>query len=192
MPEPFSDDSISGRSISLYGTVCDKYQKKSSTYLIIKDAGAYPGKRSEEKYKIIVKLKESSASLAYLPSIGSHIRVEGKGLVFSRARNPGNFDLAQYEMIRGIDYEIYDARIIEEADTGRKINERLDESLCLLREKLSENIDSVYEAEDAAVIKAMLLGDRADLDEDIKSRFRRSGMSHILCISALHITLLGM
>lgn len=191
MPEPFSDSSVSGRSIPLYGTVCDKYQKKSSTYLMIENAG-FSGKGSKEKHKVIIKLDEAVDDLASLPPIGSRITVEGKGMLFSRARNPGNFDLAQYEMIRGIDFEIYNAVILKESSMPGNPESRLKEKLCLLREKLSDNIDRIYGPEDAGIIKAMLLGDRADLSEETRNRFRRSGMSHILCISALHITLLGM
>ena len=96
MPEPYSDSSIEGRRISLYGTVDDKYSKNSSSYLIIKNAGIISGTDQKEKHKITVKLKESPGSLAGLPAIGSLIEVSGKGMLFSRARNPGNFDFARY------------------------------------------------------------------------------------------------
>ncbi len=190
MPEPFSDDSISGRSISLSGTIDDKYQKKSSTYLVIKNAGPISGEDSNKKHKIIVKLKEPRESLAMLPPVGSVVAVTGKGLLFSRARNPGNFDLARYQMIRGIDFEIYDAVIIK--DCEKRGMRGVEEELCILRERLSSSVDDIYGKDEAGVIKAMLLGDRADLSEEISDGFRRAGMSHVLCISSLHITLLGM
>lgn len=190
MPEPFSDDSISGRSISLNGTVDDKYSKNTGSYLVIKNAILISGKDSERKHKVIVKLKEQRESLALLPPIGSRVIVEGKGMLFSRARNPGNFDLAQYEMIRGIDFEIYDSDIISLSKPERAF--QADEALCILRERLSRSIDGIYDEKDAGIIKAMLLGDRTGLTDEIRDAYRRSGMSHILCISALHITLLGM
>ncbi len=190
MPEPFSDDSISGRSISLHGTIDDKYQKKSNTFLMIKNVSPVSEKDPEKNLKIIVKLKESRESLSELPPIGSEVTVKGTGMLFQRARNPGNFDIARYYMIRGIDLEIYDAEIISFRAKGGISG--LDEVLCLIREGLSGAVERIYDEEDAGVVKAMLLGDRADLSEDIRNSFRRSGMSHILCISALHITLLGM
>lgn len=189
-PEPFSDDSISGRTLFLHGTIDDKYQKRSSTYLVIKNAGTVSGGEIRKKTKIIVRLKESRPSLAMLPSVGSPVTVKGRGMLFSRARNPGNFDLAEYEMIRGIDFEIYDADIIDFDE--RRGAGCLDELLCIIRERLSAAIDLIYGKDEACIIKAMLLGDRTDLSDEIKDSFRRSGMSHILCISALHITLLGM
>lgn len=190
MPEPYSDESISGRSISLNGTVDDKYSKNTGSYLVIKNAIIISGEDSKIKHKVIVKLKERKESLAMLPPIGSEVTAAGKGMLFSRARNPGNFDLAQYEMIRGIDFEIYDSDIISFSKKKRSLS--ADEGMCLLRERLSESIDGIFAEKEAGIIKAMLLGDRTELGDEIRDAYRRSGMSHILCISALHITLLGM
>ena len=189
-PEPYSDGSISEKTQKICGTVCDKYQKNGSTYLLVKNAGSISGNKSEKKHKVKVKLKDGVPSLKSAPSIGSTVTLTGKGMLFPRARNPGNFDLALYEKIHGNDYEIYDTEVC-------KIREGhgfciIDERLCLLREKLSDVTDSIYKEEDAGVIKAMLLGDRGSLSEEIRSCYQRAGMSHILCISALHITLLGM
>ncbi len=41
-------------------------------------------------------------------------------------------------------------------------------------------------------MQAMLLGVKTDLDQDIKDLFSASGILHILTISGLHISMLGM
>ena len=38
----------------------------------------------------------------------------------------------------------------------------------------------------------MLLGEKSGLDEDVKMRYQMAGMIHILAISGLHISVLGM
>ena len=189
-PEPFSDDSVSGKSIVISGILDDKYHKNSSDYLIVSKAGTVSGIESEKKHKVIVKLKENMESLGDHPAIGSRLLVSGKGMIFAMARNPGNFDFSEYEMIRGVDFEIYDAEIIS-FGRGSKIR-LIDEGLCIIRERLSRTVNELYGEEDAGIINAMLLGDRTGLSEEIRDSYRMSGMSHILCISALHITLLGM
>lgn len=189
-PRPYSDRSVSGTTQTICGTVCDKYRKNESTYLLIKNAGSLSGDKSEKKHKVKVKLKDGGLSLKLAPNIGSTVVVTGKGMLFPRARNPGNFDLALYEKIHGNDYEIYDARVLKEG--GQYGLYIIDEGLCLLRENLSDKTDLIFDEEEAGVIKAMLLGDRGSLSEEIRSGYQRAGMSHILCISALHITLLGM
>lgn len=44
----------------------------------------------------------------------------------------------------------------------------------------------------AGVGSAMLLGDRSQLDEEIKTAFIESGMMHILAISGLHVGVLAL
>ncbi len=189
-PKPFSDEAISGKSIVISGILDDKYHKNSSDYLIVSKAGIVSGMESEKKHKVIVKLKENKESLGDHPAIGARLIVSGKGMVFSRARNPGNFDFAEYEMARGIDFEIYDAKIVDQKP-GVKLR-LIDEGLCLMRERLSRTINEIYGEEDAGVINAMLLGDRTGLSEEIKDSYRKSGIFHLTAISGLHITLLSM
>ena len=45
---------------------------------------------------------------------------------------------------------------------------------------------------DAPVFEAMLLGEKSELDQDLKLRYQMAGMVHILAISGLHISILGM
>lgn len=45
---------------------------------------------------------------------------------------------------------------------------------------------------DDGVLSAMLLGEKGDLDAEIKSLYQRAGIAHVLAISGLHISLLGM
>ena len=42
----------------------------------------------------------------------------------------------------------------------------------------------------AALAVSLLLGDKSDLDEDVKLSFSVAGLSHILCVSGLHIGLI--
>ena len=47
-------------------------------------------------------------------------------------------------------------------------------------------------AKDDGVLSAMLLGDKTELDSEIKSLYQAAGIAHVLAISGLHISLLGM
>ena len=61
-----------------------------------------------------------------------------------------------------------------------------------IRAKLGKVIDKNFD-KTAPVIKALLIGDKSDLDASTKQDFRRLGISHILAISGTHFTvLLGM
>ena len=57
------------------------------------------------------------------------------------------------------------------------------EACAFLIRELGEN--------DGPLICAMLLGEKSSLDEENKNLYQRNGISHILAISGLHLTLLG-
>mgnify|MGYP000662352960 FL=1 len=44
----------------------------------------------------------------------------------------------------------------------------------------------------AGIYQAMLLGEKSGLDEEVRLRYQMAGMVHILAISGLHISVLGM
>ena len=59
---------------------------------------------------------------------------------------------------------------------------------CLLKERLYR----IFPGKEAAVMSALLLGDKKDLDSELKDLYKRNGILHILSISSLHITIIGM
>lgn len=59
-----------------------------------------------------------------------------------------------------------------------------------IREALSSLLDRYFSDWRAGFTKALLLGIRADLPDEVTGAFRRSGMSHILAISGLHFSIL--
>ena len=62
-----------------------------------------------------------------------------------------------------------------------------------LRRAIAGRLDRAYRAETAAMLKALLIGDKSGLAAGLKRDFRRLGISHILAISGTHFSvLLGM
>ena len=53
--------------------------------------------------------------------------------------------------------------------------------------KLEEKIDKTFNSRNSAILKGLLLGDKNDIDENIKEQFQIANMSHILAISGMHI-----
>ncbi|MDE7114009.1 MAG: DNA internalization-related competence protein ComEC/Rec2, partial [Acetatifactor sp.] len=50
----------------------------------------------------------------------------------------------------------------------------------------------IFPEKEASVMAAVLLGDKAGVDADLKALYQKNGIIHILSISGLHITLIGM
>lgn len=59
-----------------------------------------------------------------------------------------------------------------------------------IRSAIAARIDRVFKADAAAMLKALLIGDKDSLATSVKRDFRRLGISHILAISGTHFSVL--
>ena len=104
------------------------------------------------------------------------------------ASNPGQFDYSIYLKSLGIcnysDYEAY---------MQKKNNETEDKAGAIykVRSICSEILDEELNKEDAGLYKAILLGDRSDMDTNISELYKAAGISHLLAVSGLHIGIIG-
>lgn len=149
----------------------------------------------EEKKESLTRkgTEEITGILCYLgkeenPAMGSLILVEGKFRPFSHATNPGEFDAADYYRVAGQQGRLMKAACLAESEGSSAFRE----GLYRVREYLALLLDVCYPQEEASVMCAMLLGEKAMLDGDIKSLYQQNGIIHILAISGLHISILGM
>lgn len=55
---------------------------------------------------------------------------------------------------------------------------------------LCDTIEQKFEFETAALLKGILLGDKSDMSLEVKADFRDSGLSHVLAVSGLHLTII--
>lgn len=60
------------------------------------------------------------------------------------------------------------------------------------KEAVYEVLFTLFDEKDAGILSAMLLGEKAFLDTELKLLYQESGISHILAVSGLHVSLLGM
>lgn len=120
--------------------------------------------------------------------IGNEVRISGQAAVFDTARNPGNFDQRSYYLRQGIHVLVWteDMEIIsEETDQVRQF---LSMVLAGWREILVEYLGEYY----GGTMSAILLGDKSGLDADMKKLYQKNGIGHLLAISGLHMSFIGM
>lgn len=122
------------------------------------------------------------------PKMGAFVLVQGKPQEFHRATNPGAFDSRLYYATLGIDFSVKKGKVLWEGDSYNIYREVLWKLRCHWQERL----DKVLPADEAAVTKTMLLGERGTLDSELKSLYQDGGIAHILAISGLHISMIGM
>ena len=120
--------------------------------------------------------------------IGQQIVLEGTFALFSTATNPGEFDAQAYYAAKGIGGRVRKAQILA---AGEKYS-FLREKLYGFRQVLHDRLAEVFPAKEASVMQTLLLGEKEELDAEVKALYQKNGIAHILSISGLHITLLGM
>ena len=158
-------------------------------------AGKRPQRLSTEKQETEKQAAdEKTADEQYLEAlddsmpIGCRVCLSGKIRNFSPGTNPGEFDSRLYYRTLGINLRLDNAAL--RLVSGRA--SPLQNTLYLLKRRLSGVLDRSLPEEDAGIMKAMLLGEKGFLSEELKSLYRESGILHVLAISGLHISLFGM
>ena len=134
--------------------------------------------------------RQGTSSQDGLPSIGSRVRISGSFLLYTEATNIGQFDARNYYAARKIYGQVKKAAIVYTEPPN--IIGRGKECLWQLRRHLAETFLEVYGEENGALLAAMLLGERTFLSEETQSLYKAAGALHVIAVSGLHISLLGL
>lgn len=171
-------DIPSGEILTITGTVTKREQKEDKQVYYLKNCLC-----NQTKSKISV--------LAYTPKgdsypIGCELSLYGTIYQLNKADNPGQFDGESYYQSQGISYTFQTESVVY-ARGGSFVRE----GLIKLREYFSSCIMQIYNERDAGIIKAVLLGDKSALREEDQLLYQKNGISHLLAISGLHISMIG-
>lgn len=120
-------------------------------------------------------------------SLGDEITLHGEVLSFSEPTIPGAYNEKLYLKTQGYDCKMF---LYGAEKTGEKRN------LSVLIHKGKERVDQilgqVLPEEERGIVKALITGDRDDILQGTEEMYRMAGITHILCISGLHISLFAM
>jgi competence protein ComEC len=104
-------------------------------------------------------------------------------------RNPGDFNYKRFLQSQGIQatLRVRSDGWVEKTGTIDKPYLPVSKWLEIVHEKVGFGIDTILDPEASAVLRALLLGDRREIDPVITENFARSGVIHILAVSGLHV-----
>ena len=179
----------SSEAVLLTGKIHKMEKKKGSCYLFLSFAAADTDEGRRSLGKVILVIPESSE----VPKIGNKIEATCIHTGFRTARNFGNFDELAYYQSLGIagkfELQTGDGLMITDASYD-PIRQWLYET----REKITNTFQNllITEPEKAGVFSAIVTGDRSDVDGEVKTLYQKNGIAHILAVSGLHISLIGM
>ena len=190
--------SISDKTIlQVTGTITKIEHKNYATDLYLKDISILsdiPFLNEEQKRAEAICLDGLLAYLSDSPQeeqqlhIGSRVSLRGEFSCFESAENTGNFDAFRYYAIRHIDGRLKKARVLAVSTSYSMIGD----TLFRLKERTKEVYFTYLDEQKAGTLTALILGDKTELDTEVKESYQNAGIAHILSLSGLHIATLGL
>ncbi len=172
--------------VSLEGTVADIREGERTVSLRLNHT-TWHGQGKGGRYPAVMVYvdKETDGKLRF--PMGGRVRVRGTLERFPSPGNPGEFDYGLYYHGLGIEGRMYG----EIESVGEEYSLYLD-GIYQLREKAAEVLETICAEEDAGLLKAVVLGDKSALSPHIRELYQRNGISHLLAVSGLHISFIGL
>lgn len=172
-----------GEQVQAEGTVCRIEEKTKVQAVYLKRVSIRCRSASFYENNLIIYTDPGQ-----LFKIGNRIKVQGEVSFFEEAANPGNFDQKRYYQIRGIHGLIWAGNI--------SVSDR---SVCAFRQRLAEfrngwrkMLITELGDQNGTVLAAIMLGEKAGMEPELKSLYQANGIGHILAISGLHLSLIGL
>lgn len=154
--------------------------------------------KNEYSYSIIIgnlqieDVSQGGRLLIYLDEepecfIGSRIILDGFIEKFELPANPGGFNLRTYREGKGILGFVADAKVMEVRVGSFLIKDVIYD----IREKSIDYIKKYMDEKFSGIAIAMAFGNKEFVQEEEKSLYEFGGISHVLAVSGLHMSLLG-
>lgn len=168
--------------ITAVGQVYEKSTRQEYQILYLQNAEISVSDQKIKKGKMIVYDKEFQNV-----RLGNEVFVTGDGSLFDAPRNPGNFDQKFYYEKQGIFLMVF----ADQVRVVRRDMWKIRDGLFELRTRWHRMLLRVLGDKDGGTLSAIMIGEKAELDERRKELYQASGISHLLAISGLHLSLIG-
>jgi competence protein ComEC len=133
----------------------------------------------------LISQAQVSQSQKYL--IGNIVTISGLIKKFSINTNPGGFNEYLYYKSQNISYKLI-AEDITIVDSGYS---SFHNALNNIKEELVRVYNKLLPKKEAGTLMAMVLGEKYLLEDEVKTLYQENGISHILAISGLHVSMIG-
>lgn len=131
---------------------------------------------------ILLYSRESIPQLEYGDTLLSRLRLQVPRL----PRNPHEFDYHKYALRQGIYYEGFIDQE-HEVIVFRSEVVTVGGAFTVLRLAIKMHFDTVLSSRSSAILSALILGDKDEIDSTISTAFANTGVIHVLAVSGLHV-----
>ena len=133
--------------------------------------------------------KPDQADIYRACRIGGRVTLSGKASLPEPATNPGQYDAQKASCARHICLKLSDVTL---KGTDQRRGSLFLNTLASLRVSLRKGAEQIFGPRNSALMSAIVLGDRSGLDAETRQLFQDGGILHVLAVSSLHVTLLGL
>lgn len=170
-----------GQKVWLYGEITDKEPKSNGLAVTLKNA--YTDQSRDKQFRILVYLSNENSC-----QIGDKVKIQGKMKQLQDKRNKGMFHQILYYKAKKIQYLCNGSEIL----LLEKGKQNLREVIYQLRMKCYHRLFEIFPKDTAAVAGGILLGIKTDMEEEVKEIYQQAGIYHLISISGLHISCIGL
>lgn len=122
------------------------------------------------------------------PRVSDRMWVFAEPRAISRVADPGGFDSRAWAASKGITHEML-VRPEDRVTLG--VSQRWTDLFLPARERVTHWLhDTGLPKRERAIVKALVLGSRDELDDSQRNAFARSGTMHVLAVSGMHVGLI--
>lgn len=141
-----------------------------------------------EYFRVFVKGQENVLITAENVDciVGDEVQVTCRLKAFERPVNHGEFDNEWYYKTQNIWVRgTGQIQVVKPANTYFKFLDNF-------KKHFLQNIDNIATEDTKGILKSVIMGDKSCLDQEISQDFQENGIAHILAISGLHLSIIGM
>ena len=159
------------------------YQDQIYTYVYVKQANLFI-----QSIKYPVRNIKCTLEGKLENYLDCELRLVGVLSLPKNSTNPGEFNQRSWEASRKIDFYLTDISAWEVTKMPKGITRFTSK----IKQKGIEILLDVFPKEQAGILQAMMFADKTNLESETKNQFQAAGISHIIAISGLHMSLIGM
>lgn len=173
------------QKVQVVGTIISNpsYKEYKTVYTI--KVESVNGNDSYKNTNLLLNIKKEKNQKEY--KYGNKISFVGTFEQASRKRNEGGFDYKQYLKTNNI-YGIVETKL-EQIKLVKENNSNIISKLAnTVANKIQKKAEELLEKKEASVLTGILIGNKENLEENIKELFRKSNLSHMLAVSGAHVS----
>lgn len=179
-----------GRQVVLMGRISDLPRLTRRTVRCVVDVESLRvrGQNAPVSGGILLIVRRPAADSEFVRSLryGSPVVARGELEPLARSRNPGEFDPREFFELNNIYAQCF-VPVADSVTVGAVRPGFLSSMVYPVRRTTADLLDRTIGGPESAFLKGLMIGDRSQIQPELKDLFVNSGVMHIIAVAGLHV-----